>query len=155
LTWCLYSDTLNIWKGSDKLLKRIGCYDIGGYPYEFPVWECNKCKCETSPFAPHYEDSKNNYHLCWNCAYIESKISEHEYVQCVGIAMNDVHATIRNGEIIVWVGKTPPWEHAPDKIERHSLKYKITIKMEPLKIKFFKGFSDCLTNIYIKYILSS
>ena len=71
---------------------------------------CDRCKEEICEAWPHWEsDDNDDRHLCWECSYIEGKIDESEYIRYGPGTFFD-HATVVDGKVITWKGKTPPWE---------------------------------------------
>lgn len=85
-------------------------------PYHY--FECDRCGAEIKEQFPRFRDSNKDYDLCWDCSYIEGKINEKEYLRWSGVAIDNAHATIRNGEVIIWIGNTPPWEMSNRDIRR-------------------------------------
>lgn len=85
--------------------------DNGGVDWRLWWYECNRCKKEVHESWPHYAERENNIHFCWDCSYIEGKITEKEHLKCTGVGwMKDAHSSIVNGKVITWIGKTAPWE---------------------------------------------
>ncbi len=85
-------------------------------------YRCDRCGAYIHESYPHYQESEN-YHLCWNCAFIEGEIDEKEFLSCSGIVLDNVHAAIINNEVVIWVGKKAPWDKT-NKDYRHTLEYK-------------------------------
>ena len=74
----------------------------------FYYYICDRCYLTIKESDPHFEVRENHY--CWDCSYILGKITETEYLGCCGIGLPNINATVRNNEIVIWIGKKPPWE---------------------------------------------
>lgn len=88
------------------------------------IYECDVCDSKIEEAWPHYSEN-NNCHLCIDCAFKKNKISEEEYISCLPISLNNLHAGINPaGDIKVWQGsESPPWERKY-KNQRNSPQYK-------------------------------
>lgn len=75
---------------------------------DYEIYECNRCGERIEASFPHYNLS--DFHLCWECSLIENKITEREYLKCSGVNLPDAHADVREGKVVIWVGKKAPWE---------------------------------------------
>lgn len=85
------------------------------------IYLCDGCSVEIDESYPH-SNPKDNIHYCWDCTYIAGLISEEEYLSCTGIALDNANATVRDGKVVIWIGKRPPWERTPQDI-RNSKQY--------------------------------
>jgi 5-methylcytosine-specific restriction endonuclease McrA len=83
---------------------------------------CDRCKESIFEAHPHYRDDTRNYHLCWDCGFIQGEISEKEYLSCCGVFLKGARAAVIDDEVVIYVGKAP-WERT-DKNERQTLQYK-------------------------------
>lgn len=108
-------------KGDKMTLIRISNVKNGDTLTKICIYSCNRCSTEIHESFPHTE--KGDKHYCWNCSYINGLINEVEYLSCSGIVLDNVNASIRNGEVIVWVGEKAPWERT-NKDERNSVRYR-------------------------------
>ena len=90
-------------------LLRTELWPNGNIYTEVYYYTCNRCGKEVCESWPHWDAEILDYHLCWDCAFIEGRIDEKEYLLTY---RNDEkeHATIIEGKIIRWRGKIPPWE---------------------------------------------
>lgn len=84
-------------------------------------YECDRCHKEFCDSAPHVTIS-DEMHLCWDCGYFRGEIDEQEFLSCSGICISNAHASIRDGEIVIWVGKCAPWKRTAQDI-RKSVEY--------------------------------
>lgn len=71
---------------------------------------------------PRYQEIENDFHLCRDCSFVNRKITEKEYLKYCGILFDGAHASIKDGEAVVWIGIRPPWDITPQDI-RNSLEY--------------------------------
>lgn len=95
----------------------------GDFYEPFRYYECDRCSVEVPENFPHFQNHKENYHLCWDCGFIEGKISEKEYVKNTGICLSGVRAKVIDGKVVVWVGNKSPDEYK-DRDYRRTNKYK-------------------------------
>jgi hypothetical protein len=70
--------------------------------------ECKTCNEEFHDSSPHLLE--NELHYCWDCSFIENKISEKQYLKWSGIGLSNAHASIKDGKVVIWIGNKPPWE---------------------------------------------
>lgn len=87
-------------------------------------YACNRCELYIHESYPHFNDAHNNYHLCWECSFIEGKIDEKQYLRYSGVSLDNAHASIINGKVVIWIGNKPPWEKT-DKDYRNTKEYRI------------------------------
>lgn len=93
----------------------------GDYSMEIPIYLCNKCSVEIHDSYPKTE-FENDVHYCWKCSFLEGFINEREFLKFTGCSLPDAHASIRNGKVVLWIGKRPPWERSVQDI-RNSAEY--------------------------------
>jgi len=78
-------------------------------------YECNKCGAYIHESHPHYAEQSKDYHLCWDCAFLEEKIGSDEYMKHQGGLDAYYDAYRHEGEIVlVKKGRKPPWETKTD-----------------------------------------
>ena len=82
-------------------------------------FSCDKCNKEIYEAWPHYSFDNNTKHLCVDCAFIEGKISEKEYLECVGIHSNGFYVEVVDGNISIFHGK----KVKSNKQGRHNARY--------------------------------
>jgi len=80
------------------------------------IYRCDRCSNEISEAHPHYYDGENNYHLCWECGFIEGVISEKQFLTHCGVYLCKVRAAYHEGEIVYWTSKNPPWDKRNKKL---------------------------------------
>jgi len=86
-------------------------------------YECNKCGEYIHESYPHYNKPKEDYHLCWDCCFIEGEIGSEEYLKFTGGLDAHCDAYVHEGEIkLVKKGRKPPWETKTD--NRYNADYK-------------------------------
>ena len=85
---------------------------------------CNRCNKKILDSSPRWEEKEICF--CQDCAFIERKISDKEYLESCGISLDGIHAAVSpEGNIVVWAGKkTPIWERN-NKDCRRSPQYEI------------------------------
>lgn len=72
-------------------------------------YQCDNCGKYIHESYPHYK--KGNYHLCLACSFKLGYIDSKTYLECSGILLDNAHATVKDGEIVIWFGNPiPPWE---------------------------------------------
>lgn len=93
------------------MLKEIRKIKNGTMLVNYLIYQCDLCGAIIEEAWPHCE-KEENYHLCWDCSFKTSEISEEEYLSCIGLALDNAHAAVNpKGEIVVWIGHSiPPWE---------------------------------------------
>lgn len=96
---------------------------------DYKIYQCDKCKAQIEEAFPHY--SIDDFHLCWDCSFIENKITEKEYIKCSGVNLPDAHAVVRDGKVVLWVGNKAPWE-------RKSKDYRATKQYQDWRNKVFE-----------------
>ena len=84
-------------------------------------WNCKKCSKLISESDYHYINAENVY--CYECAFLDDLINEKQYLKSVGICLSNVHATIKDGKVLVWHGKKPPWEKSDSEM-RNTIQYR-------------------------------
>lgn len=98
--------------------------DVGFYVSNtIEEYKCNRCGRYIHESYPHYNDRENDYHLCWDCSFVEGKINEEKYLRYSGVGIGNAHATVRDGKVVIWVGNKPPWEKT-DKDYRNTKEYR-------------------------------
>ena len=102
---------------------RSALVQNGPVMVELCYYSCDRCNKEIFEGHPQVRKNNNSNHYCWNCSYILDFISEKDYLSCSGVGLTNAHASVRNGEVIIWVGKRPPWERTNKDI-RNSPEYK-------------------------------
>lgn len=88
------------------------------------IYECDRCEQEVSEMWPHHIDREKDYHLCWDCSFIEGVNTADEYMRYIPVTAT--HAIVHeSGEIEVWTGrnKTPPSKRG-DQGQRNSPQYR-------------------------------
>jgi 5-methylcytosine-specific restriction endonuclease McrA len=93
------------------MLLRSYVVDNGGVNIRLFWYQCDRCKSEVHESWPHYSEPDGNIHYCWDCSYLEGKITEKEHLRHTSCGwMNNAHSSIVDGKVIVWVGKKEPWK---------------------------------------------
>lgn len=82
---------------------------------------CDKCNIEFFEGDPHTNEGK--FHFCNDCSFVKEKITEREYLSTIGLDIPIFHASVRDGNIVVWSGKKPPWEKTSKEL-RNTTVYK-------------------------------
>jgi 5-methylcytosine-specific restriction endonuclease McrA len=95
----------------------------------YEIYKCDHCEKIIEESFPHY--SLDNFHLCWDCAFIENKITEKEYIECSGVSLPNAHAVVKDGKVVLWVGKKTPWE-------RKNKDHRQTKQYQDWRIKVFE-----------------
>ncbi|MGM0214928.1 HNH endonuclease [Enterococcus sp. AZ109] len=70
-------------------------------------YECDMCRKRFLDCEPHSELEEND--LCLDCSYLAGNISKKKYLDFCGIDTKSADVFLRDGEIIICIGK-PPWE---------------------------------------------
>ena len=107
--------------GDSVSLLKVMSVPNGDIFTRIEVYLCDRCFIEINEAHPH-ANPENDVHYCWDCGFIKGLISEKKYLSCVGIGIANANATVRNGEVVIWIGKRPPWERTPQDI-RNSKEY--------------------------------
>lgn len=103
------------------MYKRSYIIDNGGVDWRLWWFECNHCKMEIHESWPHYAERENNLHYCQDCALINEKITEKEYLQSSSFGwMTNAHAVVRDGKVFSWVGKYAPFDMKVNDFRRTS-----------------------------------
>lgn len=85
------------------------------------IFKCDRCGETIGESDPHIPEEQKHY--CWECSFILGKITEVEFLKCLGVSVSNSHASVIDGEILIWIGSKPPWEQTNKDI-RSSGKYK-------------------------------
>lgn len=83
-------------------------------------YSCDRCGSEIFEAHPHVEMKEKHY--CLDCSFINKLITEKKYLNHIGISLDNAHASMRDGKVVVWIGNRPPWERTSQDI-RNSLEY--------------------------------
>lgn len=102
-------------------LKEIQHIRNGDLIVPFAIYQCDICSKKIPESDPHISEV-NTAHYCWDCAFVTGLITEGKYLSSTGIGATNAHASVIDGEIIIWVGNKPPWERT-NKDERNSIEY--------------------------------
>jgi predicted restriction endonuclease len=86
------------------------------------MYKCDMCNHEILKSDPYI--AQDNKYYCWQCSFISKRITEKQYLQQSGVFLNNLHATVIENKVILWVGQTPPWEHDENRKDRNSLSNK-------------------------------
>lgn len=82
---------------------------------------CDRCSDEIYEGFPHVVAGEN-VHYCMDCSYILQLVTEKEYLGCSGVGVCNAHASVRDGKVVIWVGKRAPWEQT-NQVIRNSPQY--------------------------------
>ncbi|GEN87216.1 HNH endonuclease [Oceanobacillus sojae] len=74
----------------------------------YKIYKCDRCGEEIEEAWPRTWIDEEDY--CWNCSFIVGNIDGKEFLSCSGFGAANAQAAVRDGEIIVWTSKKPPWE---------------------------------------------
>lgn len=80
----------------------------GDIYYNYRIYKCDHCGTRVEEAWPHTDEQ--NKHFCWDCSFITGRVTESEYLKWSGIGIENAHASVREGKVVIWVGKRPPWE---------------------------------------------
>lgn len=80
-------------------------------------YQCDNCSDEIYEGFPHTVVKKVN-HYCKECSYILGLVTEKWYLNCSGIGISGVKATVHEGKVAIWRGKKAPWEQTNDDVRR-------------------------------------
>lgn len=90
------------------MLKEIRKIKNGTMLVNYLIYQCDLCGAIIEEAWPHCKKGEN-YHLCWDCSFKTSEISEEEYLSCIGLALDNAHAAVNpKGEIVIWIGRSIP-----------------------------------------------
>lgn len=96
--------------------------------WRFYIYECDHCHREIDESWPHTDFEKEypklglKRHLCWDCSFILEFISEEHYLRYT-VGAIDCRASVRDGKVVIWTGKKPPWERTSREL-RNSSEYR-------------------------------
>ena|SRR5690625_5756934 len=93
--------------GDSVSLLKVVSVPNGDVFTRIEVYSCDSCSVEINESYPH-ANPENDVHYCWDCAYITGLISEEKYLSCTGIAIANANATVRDGKVVIWIGKRQP-----------------------------------------------
>ena len=85
------------------------------------IFECDRCKKILQENYPHYKNKTSIY--CVDCAFILDKITEREYLFNLPIIVENLHAEVIEGEIVVWTGNIHPLDKKRNKLDRRCKQY--------------------------------
>lgn len=94
----------------------------GSFYTPIQVYECDRCKEILLENYPHYKNKTNIY--CVECAFILDKITEKEYLFNLPICLDNLHAEVVEGEILVWTGNIHPLDKKRNKLDRRCKQYR-------------------------------
>ena len=94
----------------------------GDMKVPYIIYECEDCKKELEEAWPMYRD--NNITYCRECAFKNALINEQEYLKTCGIYLDNLHADVIDGEIILWLGNIHPLDKRRDKLDRRCKAYR-------------------------------
>lgn len=78
-------------------------------------YECNKCGAYIHESYPHHAEPEKDYHLCWDCCFLEGLIESGEFLKYSGGLDSICDAYRHEGEIVyVKKGRQPPWEKSTE-----------------------------------------
>lgn len=101
--------------------KEIHHIPNGDIMVPFAYYQCDICSKTIPESDPHYSE-ESTLHYCWDCSFVMGLITEAKYLSCIGIGVANAHASVRDGDIVIWTGSKPPWERT-NKDERNSIQY--------------------------------
>ena len=108
---------MNTTRRGEAMLKEIKRIPNGETLVRFEIYLCDKCGNVFDESEPHTKD------LCWDCSLIYGVISEKEYLKFSGFTIDNAHASVINGKVIVWLGEKAPWEKTNKEL-RNTAQYK-------------------------------
>ncbi len=86
------------------------------------IIQCDRCKNEILPGNPHACDKQNDF--CWECGFVEGKLTEKEYLKHSGFALSNIRAWVEDGKINIKFGKYTPEELRIRRNKRARERYK-------------------------------
>lgn len=92
------------------MLARVERIRNGDHYEPFEIYTCNRCSEETSEMDRMFKNTEKDYHLCWDCGYIEGRIGEKEFIRGCGICLSGFKAVVKDGKAVIYRGKQAPWE---------------------------------------------
>lgn len=85
----------------------------------FEVFQCDECFREIPENYPRVNVGTNR-HLCCECGFKKGCIQEQDFLNFNGVCLSNAHASIRHGEVVIWVGERAPWEKSKQDLRRTS-----------------------------------
>lgn len=101
---------------------KIEYWENGNEYTPVNIYKCDNCKDIVLESDRHYMDSENIY--CIDCAFKLRKINEEQYVRHLPICLDNVHADIIDGEIVVWIGNIHPLDKKRNSLDRRCKRYR-------------------------------
>lgn len=111
-------------EGSESVsLLRVEKHRNGDGYTSVSYYSCDRCGKEVCEMDRHVTGTEANTHYCMDCGFIKQLIDEQRYLECFGLHGTRTKARVRDEKIVMWTGKTPPWEMT-DKDHRNTQRYK-------------------------------
>ena len=101
---------------------KIEYWENGDNYTPINIYDCDNCKNIIPENYTHYRDEKNVY--CPECAFILRKITEKEYINNIPICLDNLHADVIDGNVVIWTGNIHPLDKRRNYLDRRCKNYK-------------------------------
>lgn len=86
---------------------------------DFYVYLCDKCLDDVPEDHPRWSDPDNDYHLCWDCAYLKRKITEDEWLKFCGVYSKESYIAVSPQQTVHGCLGIPPEIHPSYDARQH------------------------------------